>query len=63
MLKVDKIKELMEKKGMLQRDLADAVDVNESFICLMLKGKRTPAPGTFNKIAIALGVTMEELVD
>lgn len=63
MLKVNKIKELMKEKGILQKDLADAAEVDQSFICLMLKGKRTPSPGTFNKIAIALGVTMEELVD
>ena len=63
MLKLNKIKKLMQKKGITQADLADAVDVQQSYISLILGGKREPAPGVFKKIATVLGVTMEELVD
>lgn len=62
MLKVDKIKELMEKRGLMQKDLAEAAGVTPGFICQMLNGSKVPGPVPFSKIATTLGVTMEDLV-
>ncbi len=63
MLKIGKIKELLNEKGMQQKEFAEAIGVNPSFISLMFDGKRTPKPDTFCKMATVLGVEPGDLVD
>lgn len=63
MLKISKIKSLLYEMGMQQKEFAEAIGVNPSFVSLMFDGKRTPKPDTFCKMADVLGVQPSELVE
>ena len=50
------------KRGMSQRELAEAIDVSQVVIQHYETEKITPKPTTFVNLAHALGVTCEQLV-
>jgi DNA-binding XRE family transcriptional regulator len=50
-------------KGMTQEQLADAAGVDRTFPTLLERGLRTPTLGTLLRLAEALGVSAEALVE
>jgi transcriptional regulator with XRE-family HTH domain len=55
------IRELRNERAVTQRQLAEAADVNETWISHVEAGRTNPAWGTVARIAAALGVSMSEL--
>jgi transcriptional regulator with XRE-family HTH domain len=55
------IRELRGERSLTQRQLADAADVNETWISHIEAGRTNPAWGTVVRIAGALGVSVSEL--
>ena len=62
MLDGKKIKELMEKHSMLQKDLAECVGVSEMMLSYIVRGVKNPSIEVAKRIADTLGVTIDELV-
>lgn len=58
----DKIKELMNSKKVSQRDLANAIQINESAMSRYISGERTPRIDILTKIARYFNVSIEELM-
>ena len=58
---MNRIKELREKRGVSQKDLAVAANVSRPFLCDLEKNRRGAKPETMHRIADALGVTVAEL--
>lgn len=56
------IKELREKKGYTQRQLADILLVSDKTISKWETGKGLPDVGTVSELAFALGVSLAELL-
>jgi transcriptional regulator with XRE-family HTH domain len=50
-------------KGMTQEQLAEAADLDRTFPTLLERGLRTPTLGTLLRLAEALGISAEELVE
>ncbi len=50
-----------EHRGMTGRDLADAVDVRQSYISQIETGKREGSIDLHRRIAAALGITLDDL--
>jgi transcriptional regulator with XRE-family HTH domain len=55
-----RIKELREAKGMSQKDLSYAADLDRSYIASVENGQRNISIVNIEKIATALGVTLKE---
>lgn len=55
------IRELRSERSLTQRQLADAADVNETWISHIESGRTNPAWGTVVRLATALGVSIAEL--
>jgi transcriptional regulator with XRE-family HTH domain len=55
------IRELRGQRGLTQHQLADAADVNETWISHIEAGRTNPAWGTVVRISAALGVSVSEL--
>jgi transcriptional regulator with XRE-family HTH domain len=55
------IRRLRQERALTQRELADAADVNETWISHIEAGRTNPAWGTVVRIAVALGVSVSEL--
>ncbi len=56
------LKALREQKGLLQKEVANAVGVHPSNYSKMEKGKRDVSINTADKLAKYYGVTLDELV-
>ena len=56
-----RIKELREEAKMSQKDLAYAADLDRSYIAGIENGQRNVSIVNIEKIATALGVTLQEL--
>ena len=56
-----RIKELRDLKGLSQKDLAYAADLDRSYIASIENGQRNVSIVNIEKIAIALGVSLHEL--
>ena len=52
---------LMMQKGWRQSDLARRADLPRDSISVYIRGKSVPTPQSIDKLALALGVTPEEL--
>ena len=55
-----RIKELREKKGMSQKDLAYTADLDRSYIASIENGQRNVSIVNIEKIATALDVTLKD---
>lgn len=55
------IRQLRQERALTQRQLADAADVNETWISHIEAGRTNPAWGTVARVAAALNVTIPEL--
>ena len=60
---MDKLKKILEEKGMSQRELADKVGITEVSLSRYISGGRTPKAPVAMCIARALGVDVEELFE
>jgi transcriptional regulator with XRE-family HTH domain len=60
-VKLEKLKEWREYRGLTQVELADLAGVPQSTVSQAETGRRSPHPGTARKFAEALGVEVEEL--
>lgn len=56
-----RIKELREKAEMSQKDLAYTADLDRSYIASIENGQRNVSIVNIEKIALALGVSLQEL--
>lgn len=59
----ERIKELLEKKNLNQKQLAEKVGCTEAAISHYIKGDRTPRASVLAKIAIALDTTSDYLTE
>lgn len=59
----ERIKNLVEKKGMTQRELAEKTGCTEAAISHYIKGDRTPRASVLSKIAVALDTTSDYLME
>lgn len=59
----NRISELLEKRGMTQKELSLATKITESAISHYVKGDRVPRGVNLMKIATALGTTTDYLLE
>lgn len=59
----EKISELLKKRGMQQKDLANIIGVTEVVISRYISGERAPKPEMLANIATALHTTSDYLLD
>lgn len=55
------IRQLRDERGLKQKELANAADMNVTAISHLEHGRANPAWGTVKRIAAALGVTVSEV--
>lgn len=55
------MKKIRARKGMSQGDICRALGVDRAFISTIESGKQNPTLATIEKIAQALGVSVDEL--
>lgn len=58
-----RLKELIEKKGITQKELAEEVGCTDAAISHYIKGDRIPRSSVLTKIAIALDTTSDYLME
>ena len=58
----DNIKKIREEKKYTQQQLADKLDVSRQTVCRWENGSRCPDLITAKKLAMELGVTLDELI-
>lgn len=58
----DNIREFREKLGLSQRELGRRINKTGQLISLIEQGKNNPSIDTLNKLAIALEVTLNDLI-
>lgn len=59
----ERIKVLLEQRGMTQRQLAEQAGCTEAAVSHYVKGDRIPRASVMAKIAIALGTTTDYLME
>ncbi len=59
----DRIKKLINHKGITQKELADAANITEAAISHYLNNSRCPRPKTLAKIAYVLNVSVDYLIE
>lgn len=62
MVNAQKIKELMQEKGIANKEMAEAVGVSEAMMTYITRGLREPNVRTLALIAHKLDVTVDELL-
>jgi transcriptional regulator with XRE-family HTH domain len=55
------INEVRKEKGLTQEELAQRVDLHETYISLIERGQRNPTWGVVHRISRTLGVSLPEL--
>jgi len=55
------LRELRTERGLTQRQLGEAADVNETWVSHIEAGRSNPAWGTVARLAGALGVSIAEI--
>ncbi|HEY3115815.1 MAG TPA: helix-turn-helix transcriptional regulator [Chloroflexota bacterium] len=63
MVKLYRLKNIRERRALTQQDLAERAGVNRVTVARLEGGVDQPLPGTVRKLADALGVAPEELMD
>ena len=58
-----RIRELRNRGGITQAQLADRVDISHEFLSRLERGLKAPSLDTSEKIATALGISLSELFD
>lgn len=58
-----KLREVRERKFLSQQELADRAETTKANISRLERGEQQPRPSTIRKLAEALGVPPEELID
>jgi transcriptional regulator with XRE-family HTH domain len=58
---VNRIKEIREKKNLMQKELAELAGISRPFLHDLENNRRGAKPETYQRIAEALGVTVAEL--
>ena len=58
---MNKIRELRESVGMQQKELAARAEISQPFLCDLENNRRGAKPETYQRIADALGVKVEDL--
>lgn len=53
----------LEKKGLTQAQLAEAVGVSQPFMSNFVKGYKMPSVSVMKRIADYLGITIDELLE
>ena len=56
------LRELRQSRGLSQRELGELAGVSSGTVYRLENGLRGSYPGTIRKLAVALGVTPEDLV-
>lgn len=56
------IRELRNKGGMTQKELAEKADISTSYLCDIEVGRTNPSLRTLERISKAFGITMKEMV-
>lgn len=59
----EKIKRLRRDKNLSQESLAEAINVDRSYMGFIERGERNPSLDKIGKIAKALKITLKELFD
>ena len=62
MVNTEKLAELMEKRGILARDLANRVGVSEPMMSYITRGMKQPSVEVLVRIANALECKVDDLV-
>ena len=62
MVNAQKIKELMQEKGIANKEMAETVGVSEAMMTYITRGLREPNVRTLALIAHKLDVTVDELL-
>lgn len=60
---MNNIKLIRERKGMMQKALAEAAKVSSPYIYDLENGNRNAKPETWERIAAALGCTVNDLLE
>lgn len=55
------LRELRTERGLTQRQLGQAADINETWVSHIEAGRTNPAWGTVARLASALGVSITEI--
>ena len=58
-----RLREFRERRFLTQQDLADKIGTTKANISLLESGSQQPRPSTIKRLAEALGVEPDELVD
>lgn len=58
---MNKIKALREQAGIQQKELAARAEISQPFLCDLENNRRGAKPETYQRIADALGVKVEDL--
>lgn len=58
---MNRIKEIRERVGIQQKDLAERAEISRPFLCDLENNRRGAKDETLRRIADALGVTVDEL--
>ena len=62
MVNAQKIRELMQARGVQNKELADAIGVSEPMMSYIARGLREPSVHYLARIAAKLGCTVDELI-
>lgn len=57
-----RIKELRERRGLMQKDLAELAIISKPYLHDLENNRRGAKPETLQRIAEALGVTVSDLI-
>lgn len=60
---MNRIKEIRESKHLMQKELAEIAKISRPYLHDLEYNRRGARPETYKRIADALGVTVEELID
>lgn len=59
-----RLRTIRESKGLSQTEVADAAEITPAYLCELEKGsKNNPGFNVLQKLAVALGVTVVELLE
>ena len=62
MVDCKKIEDMIHEKGIMQKELAEAVGISEQMVSYIIRGLREPSITVLSRIAKALGCTTAELL-